>query len=31
MPYVEIKKNIKATPEKIYAIVKDMAAYPNFM
>ena len=31
MPYVEVKEKIKAAPTKIYAIVKDMAAYPNFM
>ena len=31
MPYVEVKKNIKAAPAKIYEIIKDMAAYPNFM
>ena len=31
MPYVEVKEKIKATPATIYEIVKDMAAYPNFM
>ncbi|WP_299448123.1 type II toxin-antitoxin system RatA family toxin [uncultured Phascolarctobacterium sp.] len=31
MPYVETKAVIKAEPQKIYDIVKDMAAYPNFM
>ena len=31
MPYVEIKKNIKATPAKIYEIIKDMPSYPTFM
>ncbi len=31
MPYVETKAVIKAEPQKVYDIVKDMAAYPNFM
>ena len=31
MPYVEVKKTINAAPSTIYQIVKDMAAYPNFM
>ena len=31
MPYVEVKKTINAAPSTIYEIVKDMAAYPNFM
>ena len=30
-PYGEVKEKIKAAPTKIYAIVKDRAAYPNFM
>ena len=31
MPYVEVKKTINAAPSAIYQIVKDMAAYPNFI
>ena len=31
MPYVEVKKTINAAPSTIYQIVKEMAAYPNFM
>ena len=31
MPYVEVKKIIKATPAAIYEIVKDMPSYPTFM
>ena len=31
MPYVESKTTIKGDGTKIYDIIKDMAAYPNFM
>ena len=31
MPYVESKTTIKGDGAKIYDIIKDMAAYPNFM
>ena len=31
MPYVESKINIKGQGQKIYDIIKDMAAYPSFM
>lgn len=31
MPYVETKTVIKGEGQKIYDIIKDMAAYPNFM
>ncbi len=31
MPYVETKTTIKGDGAKIYDIIKDMAAYPNFM
>ena len=31
MPYVESKTTIKGDGQKIYDIIKDMAAYPKFM
>lgn len=31
MPFVEVTKEINASPEEVYMVAKDMESYPNFM
>ena len=31
MPFVEVSKKIKADPDQVYLLAKDMESYPNFM
>lgn len=31
MPYVEVSKQMAASPNDVYQVAKDMEAYPNFM
>ncbi|MEW5954298.1 MAG: SRPBCC family protein [Bacillota bacterium] len=31
LPFVEVTKEINASPEEVYMVAKDMESYPNFM